>query len=730
MALDENEFQLALGLRIVCMSYRALSIKTILIAFTSLIVIVLGASLFFLMLQQQQLSDSIIYANLQKTCAEFVGRLDHDIDLAKQNARRLRSYLSLLEDNPPATDEKVAFLQQMLAETLQFSRSHYSAFVAFETEYARKFFNQDGQLFITHKNLAYRDGTRYNRPQNMVNLSFADANYTSDPRNFWYHRGKNSRDLQITPVYLDDTFLKVPLISVVQGIYDNRNFQGSVGISLLLDTLFEEFEELRIGNTGGIFIADYQSGIILTSIGKNNIKQLDFINALNRNTFNLFSSENSNLWKELLTQDTNYEEIKNKANIVYTVSTKKLNSLPWTIVTFQQTAELKTNHNHEFLLIFFGVVLLLIAMIALLYYLLFIPIRRVMNIGQGGNLVADIAFLNRSVMELKILGYAFQQMINRINEVVQERNECQKRLQSLQNTYAEQVRKTDEVHTELDKVTLQAQNSRAEAQKARLQIQKARVEIQKYKLEAQRAKVQAQAANQAKAQFLANMSHELRTPMNAIIGYTEILQEDVKEHGQEDFVPDLQKIHGASYHLLDLINNLFDMSKIESSRLDLYLETFDIAPMIQDVANTIAPLLEKQSNILKMDCESALGTMSADLAKVRQNLLNLLSNANKFSHNSTITLIVTRETSESSDWIIFRVIDQGIGIPSEQIKRLFQPFSQGDASSTRRYGGSGLGLAITRQFCEIMGGDITVESQFGKGSIFSMRLPAKVNPTA
>ncbi|QGX03602.1 hypothetical protein AL038_06245 [Beggiatoa leptomitoformis] len=311
---------------------------------------------------------------------------------------------------------------------------------------------------------------------------------------------------------------------------------------------------------------------------------------------------------------------------------------------------------------------------------------------------------------------------------MQAKADSTKRLQELNAEQIKQRAETEKYQAEIDKANTQTQSVRNEAQKARLQIQKARVEIQKYKLASQRAKVQAEAANQAKAQFLANMSHELRTPMNAIIGYTEILQEDARDHGQEDFIPDLQKIHGASYHLLDLINNLFDMSKIESSRMDLYIETFDLTPVIQDVATTIAPLLEKQQNILKVDCDSALGTMSADLTKIRQNLMNLLSNANKFSKQSTITLSVSRETHDDDiDWIIFKVIDQGIGMTPEQIQRLFQAFMQGDSSPTRRYGGSGLGLAITKQFCQLMGGDVTAESEFGKGSLFVMRLPAEVN---
>ncbi len=240
------------------------------------------------------------------------------------------------------------------------------------------------------------------------------------------------------------------------------------------------------------------------------------------------------------------------------------------------------------------------------------------------------------------------------------------------------------------------------------------------------ARQAADAANVAKSRFLANMSHELRTPLNAIIGYSEMLEEEFADIGQESMVPDLRKIHAAGRHLLALINDILDLSKIEAGKTELFIERFDVRQMIDDVSSTVDPLIANKANRLVVDIADDLGGMEADLTKIRQTLFNLLSNAAKFTEAGTITLAARRESAETGEWMVFSVADTGIGMTPEQMDKMFQPFSQADASTTRRYGGTGLGLAISRAFCDMMGGTITLDSVYGHGSTFTMRLPAVV----
>jgi PAS domain S-box-containing protein len=241
------------------------------------------------------------------------------------------------------------------------------------------------------------------------------------------------------------------------------------------------------------------------------------------------------------------------------------------------------------------------------------------------------------------------------------------------------------------------------------------------------ARDKAEDANRAKSAFLANMSHELRTPMNAIIGYTEMLAEECEEDGNEEYLPDLEKVQAAGKHLLSLINDVLDLSKVEAGRMDLFTEDFFVTELVRDVVATTTPLIAKGGNRLEQDLAADLSFVHTDLTKLRQCLFNLISNASKFTKDGVVTLTASRALRGDQDWLLISVSDTGIGIPADKFEHVFEEFAQADDSTTREYGGTGLGLPLSRRLCQLMGGDLTVSSEAGVGSTFTIEIPTRVS---
>ncbi len=244
-------------------------------------------------------------------------------------------------------------------------------------------------------------------------------------------------------------------------------------------------------------------------------------------------------------------------------------------------------------------------------------------------------------------------------------------------------------------------------------------------IEAHAQRAAAVAASNAKSDFLANMSHELRTPLTAIIGYGEIVMEDVKSGQLNEAVPRLENIVKAGLHLLEMINGILDLAKIEAGKMELFFTTFLLPDFIKEITSIVMPLMHKNRNEFTITSDPSIVEMHSDDAKLRQSLTNLLGNAAKFTGRGRVTLDIKKERDEDGDWVVFQVSDTGIGISETQLTRLFESFYQADSSISRRYGGTGLGLSLSKRFSEMLGGTLTVQSVVNQGTTFTLRVPAR-----
>ena len=507
-----------------------------------------------------------------------------------------------------------------------------------------------------------------------------------DPKQDWFAGAKRTQELHLTEPFFDADGSNITMVSITFPVLIDRQFIGAAGVDLplteigtLLHNLHERAATRRAVDSGEFLFLASRAGRLIAHPDATHLPREGYAG----------TTLDSLPQGERLARET-------EGSATYTTDAGEERILSWTVapatgwkVILDQPASIVTEPvaalARRTALIGYGGLVVLLALVGLIARRATRPIvklERAANALETGTFdVSELDPLVARVDESGRLARAFQSMAR-------------------------------EIHAREERLAEWNQNLEAT--------------IEQRTADLRHAREAAEEASRTKSAFLANMSHELRTPMNAIIGYSEMLIEEAEDLGQDAFVPDLKKIHSAGKHLLGLINDVLDLSKIEAGKMTLYLEDFAVPAMIAEVTATIQPLVEKNTNRLVVECPPDLGTMRADVTKVRQTLFNLLSNAAKFTHEGSITLSVTRALHEGVDCIAFRVADTGIGMTPEQLRKLFNAFVQADASTTRKYGGTGLGLAISRRFCQMMGGDITVISELEKGTTFTALVPIRV----
>jgi signal transduction histidine kinase len=714
---------------------KSLSIKVLLISFGS---ILLAQLLLWLGMQwtHYQSAEKQVVQRLETFATHQAEQLNYEFVQAQRGVERFKSAAQWILEKTPNPDVRHSFLQQWMTDNLRFTNHVMSFYIALDRETSKQYFEKNAVL-----NILYKDAPR-NRQLESKKLhykSWYDGNYLSNEREVRFHLSKDTDKIQFSPFYLDKNYLHEHVMTVSQGI-SNGKFQGVVGVDILADNLLLDVQKQRIGRTGGMVLFDNRSGLLLNeTANESNAEVLPAKNLLgqrNRMQYNVFSSAQNNFWQNILKQELTHFKFNGDDGRRYTLISRPLKDINLTLLIFQQDSELfaveSVDNYFKWAIVAF---ISGIALLALTYTQVEKPLQNLsMTLAQRA---VQIELPEQGALEIRAISSELYQILAlhliQAKEMNSRQEESLVELKEYQQKNLSQLVTIEKTEEQLKETLAALQHYKTLAHKYEKYLQQTKSDVQKLKQFAQKAKMdstiyrqQAASASQARHRFLANMSHELRTPMNAIIGYTEILQEDADEFGYLELMPDLQKIHGASFHMLDLINNLFDLSKIESNRMDLYLETFDLVPVLQDIAITVQPLVEQQGNILKLNLEGALGTMTADLAKIRQMLMTLLNNAGRFSKQGVITLSARRQKQQQIDWIILKVSDEGIGMSVEQVQQLRQFFADLKDSAGQVYTQK-IGLTLTMQFCRLMGGVFDVESQIGEGTTFIMQLPADPN---